>query len=91
MSLLLNGINFEPFFAAWLHTQIEQLSAEALRANIVIRIAFIDFYDTEYVLEYHGTTTHCSPEEAYAMLHFYLALDELEQRDNRHLPVAHPF
>ena len=90
MSLLANGMNFELIFAAWLHTQIEQLSADALRANIVVRMAFIDFYDAEYVIEHHGTTTHCSPEEAYAVLHFYLALDELEQRDRLHLPISHP-
>lgn len=82
MSLLSDGIHVELIFKAWLHTQIKQLSADALRAGVSVRISHIDFHDTEYLIEHRGKVTHYSPEETYAMLHFYLALDGLERRDN---------
>ncbi|MBE7384705.1 MAG: hypothetical protein F6J95_025240 [Leptolyngbya sp. SIO1E4] len=91
MSLLPNQMNFELIFRAWLHTQITQLSVDVLRAGVFVRIAHFDFHDTEYLIEYQGKVTHCSPEEAYAMLKFYLALDDLEKREKVGTSTIYPF
>ena len=89
MHLLPNQTNFELIFKVWLHRQIEQLSTEAARANITVRLTHFDFHDTEYLIEHRGKITHYSPEEAYAMLHFYMALDELEMREEAETSVLH--
>lgn len=72
----------EPFLKAWIHKQVELLSRQLLQAGINIRLAVPEF-QAIYVIEHNGETMHCSPEQAYATLQFFQALQEREQLDSR--------
>lgn len=90
MSLLPDQIHFELIFRAWLHSQIAQLSVDALRAGVFVRLTHFDFHDIQYLIENRGRIAHYSPEEAYAILHFYLALDELNRKDRVNASKTYP-
>ena len=81
MCLLPNQRNFELIFQVWLHSQIRQLSAKALSKGMFVQLTHFDFHDIEYLLKHKGITMHCSPAEAYALLQFCLALEELNKKD----------
>lgn len=90
MSLLPNRMHFELIFRAWLHSQIKNLSVDALRADVSVRLTHFDFHDIQYLIEARGRIAHYSPEEAYAILHFYLALDELNRKDRVSASMNYP-
>ena len=90
MSLLTNQMHFELIFRAWLHSQITQLSVDALRVGVFVRSTHFDFHDIQYLIENQEKIAHYSPEEAYAILHFYLALDELDRKDKASASITYP-
>ena len=65
---------------AWIRKQVELLGHQLLQAGIDIRPAASEFQDM-YVIKHNGETVHCSPEQAYATLQFFQALQKREQED----------
>ena len=70
----------EPILNAWLRKQIELLSEQALHTETEIR-PMAQLPHPTYSIAFNGEVVCCSPEKAYATLHFLQALQERSQRD----------
>ncbi|MEO1095053.1 MAG: hypothetical protein AAFX01_09145 [Cyanobacteria bacterium J06638_28] len=83
MNFIPNDALCEPILDAWIRQQVELLSVQAVNAGAEIRpVAQVPH--CTYAIAFNGEVVCCSPEKAYATLHFLQALQERSQRDVAH-------
>ena len=88
MNFIPNDALCEPILDAWIRKQVELLSPQALNAGAEINPA-AQVPPRTYSVEFNGEVVCCSPEKAYATLHFLQALQERSQRDFAHSQTGH--
>ena len=88
MNFIPNEALCEPLLDVWIRKQVELFSPQALNSEAEIRPAAPVPHRT-YSIAFNGEVICCSPEKAYATLHFLQALQERSQQDFAHSQIGH--
>ncbi|MBE7385897.1 MAG: hypothetical protein F6J95_031480 [Leptolyngbya sp. SIO1E4] len=80
MNVVPDSMICDPLLDMWIGKQIELLSTQALTVGAEVK-PVTQLSHRTYSIEFNGEVVCCSPERAYATLHFLQALQERIQQD----------